>query len=105
MIENIELAELDNTQDKNTDDTKGNIFNTNNLALCGHLKTSAEVVLAEINISLEDLFALKKGSIIPTEQSIDSPLTLILNGKPIASGRLVVSGEHFGFEVTDIKVG
>lgn len=98
MIENIELAELDNLQE-----TKDSIFSKKDLAVCGHIKTSAEVVLARVEITLEELFALKKGSVIETQQSIDSAITLVLNGKPIAMGKLVVSGDHFGFEVIEVK--
>jgi flagellar motor switch protein FliN len=98
MIENIELAELNNSQE-----TKENLFSKKDLAVCGHIKTSAEVVLAQVEITLEELFALKKGSVVETRQSVDSAITLVLNGKPIAMGKLVVSGDHFGFEVTEVK--
>lgn len=98
MVENIELAELDDSKE-----SKETIFGRDDLALCGHVKTSAEVVLASVDITLEQLFALKQGSVIETRKSIDSAMTLVLNGKPIAAGKLVVSGNFFGFEVTHIK--
>lgn len=104
MIENIELTEL-NVPVDNAGDKKGDIFTAKDLALCGHLKTSAEVVLAEVNISIENLLSLKKGSVISTEQSVDSLMTLMLNGKAVALGRLVVSDNYFGFEVAEVKVG
>jgi flagellar motor switch protein FliN len=98
MIENIELAELNDTQE-----SKEILFNKKDLAVCGHIKTSAEVVLAQVEITLEELFSLKKGSLVETQQSVDSAITLVLNGKPVALGKLVVSGDHFGFEVTEVK--
>lgn len=98
MIENIELSELENNQE-----TKEHLFSKKDLAICGHVKTSAEVVLAQVEITLEDLLALKRGSLLETNQSIDSAVALVLNGKPIAMGKLVISGDHFGFEVTEVK--
>ncbi len=98
MIENIELAELNEMPESGQ-----TIFNEKDLAICGHIKTSAEIVLAKVDITLQQLFALKKGSVVETEQSIDSMATLVLNGKPIAHGRLVVAGDSFGFEVVEMK--
>jgi len=98
MVENIELTELDSS-----DELGSVLFDKNDLALCGHVKATVEVLLAKVDITLEQLLALKKGSIVETQQSLDAPMVMVLNGKPIASGRLVVSNDHFAFEVLGVK--
>lgn len=97
MIENIELTELKES------DNQEKVFGSKDLELCGHIKTTAQIILANAELSLDELFSLKKGGLIKTNQDINEPAMLVLNGKAIASGRLVIDSDCFAFEIVEVK--
>lgn len=73
-----------------------------NLGLISNVKVRLEVVVGDTEISVSDLFALQKGSVVEMEQAHHAPLTLRLDGRPVALGSLVVVGDKFGIQITDI---
>jgi flagellar motor switch protein FliN len=97
MIENIELQELI----ASATDGKA-ILSKRDMSLCGHVNASADVVVCSFEISISELFSLKVGDVVKSKESVDAPMTLILDGKRIARGNLVAIEDRFGFEVTDI---
>lgn len=98
MIENIELQELES---KDAGDKY--LLSKRDISICDHVTTSAEIMVCSINITIEQLFKLKVGSVINSTEGIESPMTLMVNGKPIAKGNLVAIDDKFGFEVTAIN--
>lgn len=97
MIENIELQELTaSTSDGSP------ILSKVDLSLCGHINASAEVKVCSIEMTISELFNLKVGDVVKSKETVDSPMTLIMNGKPIARGNLVAVDDKFGFEITAI---
>ncbi|MGC1548553.1 MAG: FliM/FliN family flagellar motor switch protein [Rhodanobacter sp.] len=73
-----------------------------NMALLGHVNVRLDVVLGGAQISVEKLFSLSKGESIALDTDLDSPVTLQLDGKPIARGQLMAVGDCFGLKVTEI---
>lgn len=98
MVESIELDELDLTSVTNKE-----ILNKKDIDLVSHVKTSAQILLGDVELTVGELLSLKSGSVLISKASINESMTLVLNGKPIAKGNLVVVDDHFGFEVTAIK--
>lgn len=97
MIENIELSELPEAG------TSGkNIVSTRDLSLCGHVTAVADVIVGTVDITIEDLFKLKAGDVVISNNSIEDAMSLVLNGKMIARGNLVVVDDKFGFEITEV---
>jgi flagellar motor switch protein FliN/FliY len=96
MIERIELEDASNAQ------AHGPVLAKPDLALVGHVPVSLSVVVGEAEVTLERLFALKAGEVITMKQSIDEPVVVLLNGKPVATGELVAVGDHFGIRVIDV---
>ena len=73
-----------------------------NFAIIAGVKVNVEVVVGAAEISVNDLYALQKESVLTLNQLHDAPLTVRLDGKNIALGTLVVVGENFGVRITDI---
>jgi flagellar motor switch protein FliN/FliY len=90
VIEPIELEEV--SYQTNT----GNPLIERNLGLLGHVKVRLEVLLGNAEVSVEKLFSLTKGDSLELDTSLDSPVSLLLDGKPIARGHLMASGDNFG---------
>jgi len=97
MIENIELQDLTSSESNGEP-----ILSKIDLSLCGHINASAEVMVCSVEMTISELFKLKIGDVIKSPETVDSPMTLMMNGKPIARGNLVAIDDKFGFEVTQI---
>lgn len=60
------------------------------------------VELGRTKFLLGDLLKLHKGSVIELAQGVGDPLSVLVNGRNIASGEVVVVKEKFGLRVTSI---
>ncbi len=74
-----------------------------NLALIKDVKVDLDLVIGSVELSVENLLALKVGEKIELDKDVDEPVTLVSDGKPVATGRLVAIDGCFGVEITEIK--
>lgn len=81
---------------------KGNNFLNGNYSVISGLKLSLEAIIGTAELTVKELFDLQNGSIVELDQSIETLLTLRLDGKAIAYGSLVVVGDNFGVRITEI---
>ena len=80
----------------------GNKFLEGNYSIISDLKLDLEAIIGTAELTVKELFDLQIGSIVELNQSIDTLLTLRLDGKAIAFGSLVVVGDNFGIRITEI---
>jgi len=64
------------------------------------LKVSVE--LGRTRIQVQDLLKLHQGSVIELDKLAGEALELLVNGKMMARGEVVVVNEKFGIRLTDI---
>ena len=64
------------------------------------LKVSVE--LGRTLIVIKDLLQLGQGSVLELDKLAGEPLEILVNGKMIAKGEVVVLNEKFGVRLTDI---
>ena len=74
-----------------------------NMNLVGHVPVMLSALVGSIGLTLEQLFALKKGEVMAMNESLDTPVTLLLNGKPVARGELVAVEDNFGIRITELS--
>lgn len=63
------------------------------------------VVTAELGrttMPMRELLGLTPGVVVEIDRSAGSPIDLLVNGRRIASGEVVVIDEEFGIRITDI---
>ncbi|MCW3039507.1 MAG: fliN [Solirubrobacterales bacterium] len=53
-------------------------------------------------MTLGDALALGPGSVVTLERLADKPVDLLVNGRPIARGEVVVIDEQFGLRLTEV---
>lgn len=58
--------------------------------------------MGQKSLPLERILQLKPGSVVELEKPADEPIDLLVNGKPIARGEVVVVDDHFGVRVVEI---
>jgi len=64
------------------------------------LKVSVE--LGRTRVIIKDLLQLGQGSVLELDKLAGEPLEVLVNGKLIARGEVVVVNEKFGIRLTDI---
>ena len=64
------------------------------------LKVSVE--LGRTLMSIREVLELSPGTVVELDRIAGEPVDILINGKPIAKGEVVVIGDMFGVRVTDI---
>lgn len=73
-----------------------------NLDLILDVPLNLSVVLGRSEKTVRDILSFNSGSVIELDKLTDEPLEILLNGKPIATGEVVVINENFGVRITNI---
>lgn len=70
--------------------------------MIGHVQVSLEARIGTVTMTVERLFGLKGGEVVEMNEILDAPMTLLLNGKPVARGELLAVDDHFGVRILDV---
>lgn len=60
------------------------------------------VEVGRTRMTLGEALALGPGSVVTLDQLADQPIDLLVNGRRIARGEVVVVDEQFGVRITDV---
>ncbi len=82
--------------------TAGSPSGATNLNLLMDVQMALTVELGRTKMYIKDILGLGEGSIIELDKLAGEPVDLLVNGKLIAKGEVVVIDENFGVRVTDI---
>ncbi len=74
-----------------------------NMDLIKDVKVTLQVVVGGAEISVGELFALGDASIVKLDRDVAAPVDVLLNGKVVARGALVVVDDNFGVRITETK--
>ncbi len=74
-----------------------------NLDLIMDIDLEVKIRIGEKYMLIKDILDLKDGSIIELEKSIEEPMDVLVNGKVVAKGVVVVVGGRFGIKITHIE--
>jgi flagellar motor switch protein FliN/FliY len=94
VIEEIELAPLlplDGDPGTDTD-----------IGLLLEVPLSISVELGRTSLTIRELLALGQGSILQLDRHAGEPVDVLVNGKRLARGEVVVIDEDFGIRVTEV---
>ena len=73
-----------------------------NIGLLMDVTITVTVELGRARLSIKEILSLGEGSIIELQKLAGEPVDLLVNGKLIARGEVVVIDECFGVRVTEI---
>ncbi len=74
-----------------------------NLDLIMDIDLEVKIRVGEKYMLIKDVLDLKDGSIIELDKSIEEPMDILVNGKVVAKGVVVVIGGKFGIKITHIE--
>ena len=70
--------------------------------LIADIPVRVTVELGKTRKSVSEILALTNGSVIELDKMAGEPVDILVNGKPIAKGEVVVIDENFGVRITEI---
>lgn len=76
--------------------------NISGLDLIMDVPLRVTVELGRTRMQIRDVLDLGKGSVVELDKLVGEPVDMLVNGKLIAKGEVVVIDENFGIRVTDI---
>ena len=95
-VQKIELDELEEKQSSAPPMMSGNYDVIKNV------KVKLQVLLGETELTVAELFSLRKDSVVELDRLVSSPVDVVLDGKCIARGYLVAAEDNFGIRITEI---
>ncbi|MGN6151016.1 MAG: FliM/FliN family flagellar motor switch protein [Lysobacteraceae bacterium] len=75
---------------------------TRDIGLIGHVQVSMTAQVGTVTLSVERLFSLTAGDIVRMNESLEAPLTLMIDGRPVARGELLAVDDHFGIRILEV---
>ncbi|MEI0604952.1 flagellar motor switch protein FliN [Brachyspira alvinipulli] len=87
---------------KQENEPKLNAAPSGNISLLMDVSINVTVELGRARLSIREILELGEGSIIELQKLAGEPVDLLVNGKLIAKGEVVVIDECFGVRITDI---
>ncbi len=100
MDKNIDKIALDDISSEVTGSSKNLVSRDMNLV--GHVNVAVSVNVGSVDISIEQLFSMKEGEVLKLAQKLNTPLTLLVDNKPVAKGVLVSVEDNFGVQITEV---
>lgn len=99
-LESIDIERLAD-QVKAGDDAL-NKLKVQNLDFILDIPLKVTVELGRTEVIIKDLLQLGQGSVLELDKLAGEPLEILVNGKLVAKGEVVVVNEKFGIRLTDI---
>ncbi len=72
------------------------------LELLYDLQLPVSIELGRTNMLIRDILYLGRGSVIEFDKLVSEPVDILVNGKKIAEGEVVVIDKHFGIRITTL---
>jgi flagellar motor switch protein FliN/FliY len=72
------------------------------LELLMDLSLSVAIELGRTNLMIRDILELQRGSVVEFEKLASEPVDVLINGKKMAEGEVVVIEKHFGIRITNL---
>jgi len=72
------------------------------LELLFSIQLPVSVELGRTTMYIRDILRLGRGSVIEFDRLITDPVDILVNGKKIAEGEVVVIDKHFGIRITTL---
>ncbi|HIS74434.1 TPA: flagellar motor switch protein FliN [Candidatus Galligastranaerophilus intestinavium] len=95
----LDLSKFENVE--RPVETKQDETSSNTLGLLMDVELELSAILGSCDMSVKKILELTKGSIIELENKTAEPIDLLVNGKLIGKGEVVIIEDNFGLRITD----
>ncbi|MBW7886933.1 MAG: flagellar motor switch protein FliN [Bacteroidetes bacterium] len=66
------------------------------------LALQVSIELGRTKMQIKDILGLQRGSVVELEKLASEPVDILVNGKKVAEGEVVVIEKHFGIRITSL---
>ncbi|MUU67502.1 flagellar motor switch protein FliY [Helicobacter pylori] len=73
-----------------------------NISMLLDVKLNVKVRIGQKKMILKDVVSMDIGSVVELDQLVNDPLEILVDGKVIAKGEVVIVDGNFGIQITDI---
>ena len=94
----VQIESLETVDDDESDQNYGN----RNLKFVRDVPLLVQVELGQLSLKVRDLLKLAKGSVLEINKLAGEPLEILINGKIVCRGEVIVVNEKYGVRMTDI---
>ncbi len=95
-VEQVQFSEMSEKPQQ------GRALFDSNFDIIKDVRVKLEACVGEAELTVSELYDLKVNSVVPLERDAQAPIDLILDGRIVARGQLVVTGDNFGVCITEI---
>lgn len=92
----------DTTSKKSTESNQDYTTLDPKLELLYDLSLPVSIELGRTNMLIRDILKLGRGSVIEFDKLVSEPVDILVNGKKVAAGEVVVVDKHFGIRITTL---
>lgn len=71
----------------------------------GEVFIDISVVLGQSTMPIHQLLKMGRGAVIELDAKESEPVTILANGRPIARGEIILSGDRIAVSVTELLFG
>ena len=96
MSDQVEFAPLESS-------ANGEPAGSGDLERLHDVMVELTVEVGRTHMSLGETMSLGQGSVVTLDRLADKPVDLLVNGRPIARGEVVVIDEQFGLRITEVN--
>src|SRR4051795_4412660 len=105
MAETVDYAPFETTLAETAPAAPPAPVTAEELARLHDVPVELAVEVGRTKMTIREALALGPGSIVTLTRLAGEPVDLLVNGKPIARGEVVVIDEEFGLRVTEVVAG
>src|SRR6187549_4222125 len=102
MAETVDYAPFETTTAGPVEPTAAQPVSAEELSRLHDVSVELAVEVGRTRMTIREALALGPGSIVTLNRLAGEPVDLLVNGKPIARGEVVVIDEEFGLRVTEV---
>ncbi|HTY39298.1 MAG TPA: flagellar motor switch protein FliN [Bacteroidota bacterium] len=81
---------------------QGQVERDRKMDLLLDLTLPVSIELGRTNMFIRDILDLQRGSVVEFEKLASEPVDILINGKKMAEGEVVVIEKHFGIRITNL---
>jgi flagellar motor switch protein FliN len=95
-------TEVQTAQFQKLDATASGGPNDRKMDLLMDLSLQVSIELGRTTMLIKDILDLQRGSVVEFEKLASEPVDILINGKKMAEGEVVVIEKHFGIRITSL---
>jgi flagellar motor switch protein FliN/FliY len=96
------LAEVQTAQFQKVDPSPATGVKDRKMDMLMDLTLQVSIELGRTTMLIKDILDLQRGSVVEFEKLASEPVDILINGKKMAEGEVVVIEKHFGIRITSL---